>query len=96
MKDEPHSQLPKQERSLDECFADKPHLRQRLVEISDMIDKLVAQGATAHEAEARAIVEIRKLGEGILTQWAEKSEQAAVAKARASDPEIEPYWKKKP
>lgn len=96
MKDELYSQNPKQSRSLDECFADKPHLRQRLLEISDMIDKLVAQGATAHEAEARAIVEIRKLGEGILTQWAEKSEEAAVAKARASDPQLKPYGKKKP
>ncbi len=96
MKDEPHSELPKQERSLDECFADKPHLRQRLVEISDMIDTLVAQGATAHEAEARAIEEIRKLGHGILAQWAEKSEQAAVTKACASDSELKPYRKKKP
>jgi len=58
MKDELPSQSPKQSRSLDECFADKPHLRQRLVEISDMIDTLVAQGATAHQAEARAIQEI--------------------------------------
>jgi hypothetical protein len=88
------SELPKRPRSLDECFADKPHLRQRLVEISDMIDALVAQGCTAHEAEARAIEEIRKLGNGILTEWAEKSEPAAVAKARARDPKLQLYRKK--
>jgi len=71
-------------------------LRQRLLEISDMMDKLVAQGATAHEAEARAIEEVRKLGNGILTQWAEKTEEAAVSQARASDPRLKPYGKKKP
>ena len=32
-----------------------------------MIDRLVAQGGTAHEAEAKAIEQIRKLGNGILT-----------------------------
>jgi hypothetical protein len=88
------SQLPKQSRSLDECFADKPHVRQRLLEISDMIDALVAQGCTAHEAEARAIEQIRKLGNGILTEWAEKSEQATVAQARANNPKLQPYRKK--
>jgi hypothetical protein len=81
---------------LDERFADKPHVRQRLVEIADMIEELVAQGCTAHEAEARAIEEIRKLGNGILTEWADKSQAAAVAKARAHDPKLHAYRKKKP
>jgi hypothetical protein len=93
-----NSELPSQQlkpsRSLDECFADKPHVRQRLLEISDMIDTLVAQGCTAHEAEARAIEQIRQLGNGILTEWAEKSEQAAGAKARAQEPKLQPYRKK--
>lgn len=95
-----NSELPSEQskpfRSLDECFADKPHVRKRLLEIADMIDELVAQGCTAHEAEARAIEEIRKLGQGILTEWAEKSESATVAKAHAQDPKLQPYRKKKP
>ena len=91
----PSEKLEQQQRSLDECFADKPHLRRRLLEISDMIDTLVAQGCTAHEAEAKAIEQIRKLGNGILTEWAEKSEAAAVSKARAEDPKLQPYRKKK-
>ena len=94
MKNELPSEKPKPSRSLDECFADKPHLRSRLLEISDMIDSLVAQGCTAHEAEAKAIEQIRKLGNGILTEWAEKSESAAGAKARAEDPKLRPYRKK--
>lgn len=81
---------------MDECFADKAHLRQRLLEISDMIDTLVAQGCTAHEAEAKAIEQTRKLGNGILTEWAEKSEATAVAQARANDSKVRPYRKKTP
>jgi hypothetical protein len=61
-----------------------------------MIEELVAQGCSAHEAEARAIQEIRKLGNGILTEWAEKSESAAVAQARAKDPKLQAYRKKTP
>lgn len=95
MNNELPSKEPKQTLSLDQRYADKPHLRQRLLEIADMIDELVAQGCTAHEAEARAIEEIRKLGNGILTEWAQKSESAAVAKARAQDPKLQPYRKKK-
>ncbi len=95
-----NSELPSESKkpghSLDQRYADKPHMRQRLLEIADMIDELVAQGCSAHEAEARAIEEIRKLGNGILTEWAEKSESAAVAKARAQDPKLQPYRKKKP
>lgn len=95
MNDELPSQLPNQALSLDERYADKPHVRKRLLEIADMIDELVAQGCTAHEAEVRAIEEIRKLGNGILTQWAEKSEAAALAQARAQDSKLQPYRKKK-
>lgn len=91
-----NSELPSQQQSLDERFADKPHVRQRLLEIADMIDKLVAQGCTAHEAEAKAIEEIRKLGQGILMEWAQKSEATAVALARAKDPKLQAYRKKKP
>ncbi len=92
-----NSELPSKEpkRSLDERYADKPYMRQRLLEIADMIDELVAHGCTAHEAEARAIEEIRKLGNGILTEWAHRSEAAAVAKARAQDSRLQPYRKKK-
>ena len=95
MNDELPSEKPKsQPQSLDECYADKPHMRQRLLEISDLIDTLVAQGCTAHEAEAKAMEQIRKLGNSVLTEWAEKSEATAVTKAQANDPKLRPYRKK--
>ena len=81
-------------RSLDECYADKPHLRQRLFELSERVDALVAQGSTAHEAEAQAIEQVRKLGHGILTEWAQKSESAAVTKAQTHNAKLQPYRKK--
>ena len=90
------SGTPKKFQSLDERFADKPHTRQRLLEIADLVDKLVAEGCTADEAEARAIEEIRKLGNGLLTDWAEAAERSAGAKARAENPKLQPYRKKKP
>src|SRR5215471_9109554 len=90
------SPTPKKSQSLDERFADKPHTRQRLLEIADMVDKLIAEGCTADEAEARAIEEIRKLGNGLLTDWAETTERAAVAKARAKNPKLQSYRKKSP
>jgi hypothetical protein len=90
------SRTPKKSQSLDERFADKPHTRQRLLEIADLVDKLVAEGCTADEAEARAIGEIRKLGNGLLTDWAETAERSAVDKARAENPKLQPYRKKKP
>lgn len=95
MNNELPSEMPKCERSLDELYADKPHVREQLVAIAQMIDRLVAQGCTAHQAEAKAIEQIRLLGKGILTQWAEKSEEAAVAQARADEPKLQLYRKKK-
>ena len=96
MNDELPSEPNQKPRSLDELFADKPHTRQRLVEIAEMIDRLIAQGCTADEAETRAIEQIRKLGHGLLTDWAEKAEQCSVDKARSQDPKLGPYRKKKP
>ena len=55
--------------SLDQHFANRPHLRERLLDIADMIDQAVAQGCTAHQAEARAIELIRKMSTMPLTPF---------------------------
>ncbi len=82
------------EQSLDQRFANRPRLRQRLLSIADMIDQAVAQGCTAHEAEARAIEQIRKLGNELLTDWAEKSEPDARLKAQEKNSKLIDYGKK--
>lgn len=90
-----HSNQNKNEPSLDQRFATRPHLRRRLFLIADMIDQAVAEGCTAHEAEARAIEQIRKLGQEVLTDWAEKSEPEARKRAQVENPKLINYGKKK-
>lgn len=63
--------------------------------IADMIDQAVAEGCTAHEAEARAIEQIRKLGQEILSDWAEKAEPEARKRAQAENAKLINYGKKK-
>lgn len=82
------------DQSLDRLFANRPHLRQRLVTIAHMIDQAVAEGCTAHEAEARAIQQIRQLGKEVLTDWAEKTEAKASQEASQENPKLSPYRKK--
>jgi hypothetical protein len=95
---EPLESNPKKhhEPSLDQRFATRPRLRQRLLDIADMIDQAVAEGCTAHEAETRAIEQIRKLGQEVLSEWAEKAEPEARRKAQADNPKLTNYGKKKP
>jgi len=83
-----------EQQSLDERFASRPRLRRRLLDIANMIDQAVAEGCTAHEAEARAIEQIRQLGNDVLTDWAEKSEQAVRNQAQQKNPTLQPYRKK--
>lgn len=82
------------EPSLDQRFANRPHLRRRLLLMADMIDQAVAEGSTAHEAEARAIEQIRKLGQEVLTDWAEKAELQFQTQAQAENPKLIDYGKK--
>lgn len=83
------------EQSLDQRLAHRPRLRQRLLDITDLIDQAVAEGCTAHEAEARAIEQIRKLGQEVLTDWAERAEPMARQRAQAQNPKLIRYGKKK-
>jgi len=83
------------EQSLDQRLARHPRLRQRFLDIANMIDQAVAEGCTADEAEARAIEQMRKLGQEVLTDWAEKAEPQARQRARAGNPKLIHYSKKK-
>ena len=62
--------------------------------IADMIDQAVAAGCTAHEAEARTIEQIRKLGNEVLTDWAQKAEPDARRQAQAENAQLINYGKK--
>lgn len=90
----PNSNSKENQQSLDERFATRPHLRRRLLMIADMIDQAVAEGCTAHEAEARAIEQIRRLGNEVLSDWAEKSEPEARRQAKDQNSKLIDYGKK--
>src|SRR5262249_13126879 len=64
--------------------------------IADMIDQAVAAGCTAHEAETRAIEQIRQLGQEVLKDWAQKAEPEFRQQAQASNPKLIDYGKKTP
>jgi hypothetical protein len=91
----PHLNQKGAEESLDQRFSNRPQVRHRLLSLADMIDSAVAEGCTAHEAEARAIEQIRQLGNAVLPDWAEKSEQDAVVKAQQNNPKLRPYRRRK-
>jgi hypothetical protein len=92
------NELPKEKRpakTLDERFANRPRTYRRLEEIANEMDQAMANGATADEAEAMAIEQIRKLGGEMLADWAEAKQQQALEQAQRAQPESIKHIKKK-
>jgi len=83
------------QKSLDEHFASRPHVRARLQALADMMDTTIAEGATADEAEAMAIGQLRELGVDVLTDWAQQKQSVSLQKARAENPQAINHIKKK-
>lgn len=64
--------------SLDQRLAGDPDLTERLHQIADMRDELLAQGCSLDEVEARVIAQTRLLGKELLGGIAQlKADQAA-------------------
>ena len=80
---------------LDARFASRPHVRERLHAIADMMDQAIAEGATADEAEAMAIEQLRTLGTAVLTDWAEIKQQTSMEQALRQNPAASRHIKKK-
>lgn len=93
MKDGLH-QSKKPQRSLDERFANRPHTYERLHQIADMMEQAIADGASADEAEALAVEQIRRLGGELLRDWAEARHDQAVEQARLKQPGAQKHKKK--
>ena len=83
------------EQSLDARFATRPEVRQRLLEIADMMDRAIEQGATADEAEAMAIEQIQQLGAAVLTDWARAKQAQSLAQVQKENPKAIRHIKKK-
>jgi hypothetical protein len=85
----------KSEQSLDARFAARPEVRQRLLEIADMMDQAIENGATADEAEAMAIEQIQQLGGAVLTDWARVKQAHSLAQVQKENPKAIRHIKKK-
>ena len=81
--------------SLDARFADRPEVRERLHQIADMMDRALAEGATADEAEAMAIGQIQQLGSAVLTDWARAKQAESLQQAQQQNPGAIRHLKKK-
>jgi hypothetical protein len=92
MNDELSSQ---QGRSLDERFKSRPQVYARLQQIADMMDRAMADGCTADQAEAMTVEQIRKLGGELLSDWAEDKHTRSVEQAQEEHPQAIRHAKKK-
>jgi hypothetical protein len=73
-------------RRLEERLAQRPELLDRLHQIVDTLEQTVADGSDAHEAEDRVVDEVRKLGQGVLNQWAQEANAQIQARVKAEHP----------
>jgi hypothetical protein len=92
MNDEPGK---KNNQSLDQRFANDPLMRQRLLQIADMRDELLAQGASLDEIEERTVQQIRLLGQELLQSVAQERVQAITTKVQKEQAGTIKHRKKK-
>lgn len=81
--------------SLEARFADRPHVLARLHDIADMMDKAIAGGATADEAEEMVIEQLRQFGADVLADYAAQKQSQCLERARREHPEASKHIKKK-
>jgi len=71
-------------KTLDERFASDPQLSERIHQIADMRDELIAQGCSMDEVESQVVEQIRLLGKellcGIAQEKSDRSTQQALQK----------------
>jgi hypothetical protein len=73
-------------RSLEDRLNAHPRLRQRFDAILDIAENVDGNAKTADEAERRAIEEIRRLGNEVLTGWAESREEEEAREVETREP----------
>jgi hypothetical protein len=98
MNDEHHSKSFSKKsdvRSLEQRLAGRPQVLARFGAIADMLDRAIAEGCTADEAEARAIEQMQALGRALLGDWAQQIQEQSLARARAEHPQAVKHVKKK-
>ena len=81
--------------SLDERFADDPVMRERLHQIGDMRDRLLAEGVGLDEVEERTVEQIRVLGRELLQSIAQRKANQSAKRVKEENPSAIKHRKKK-
>jgi hypothetical protein len=77
---------PIRKQTLDERFAKDPIMRERMHQIADTRDEMIASGCSLDEVEARVVEQIRLLGQELLGGVAQVKAEEATVKARREHP----------
>lgn len=80
--------------SLDERFAD-PVMRERLHEIADMRDRLLAEGVSLDEVEEQTVQQMRLLGRELLQSIGQNKADQSATQAGQKNPAAIKHRKKK-
>lgn len=88
-------QTSKRAGSLDERFADDPVMRERLHQIADMRERLLAEGASLDEVEEQTVQQIRMLGRELLQSIGQSKAEQSATRARQEHPAAIKHRKKK-
>ena len=81
--------------TLDQRLAADPLLRERMHEIADRRDELIAQGCSLDEVEARVVEQMRLLGKELLGGIAQVKADGAAEQALQKDSSAQRDSKKK-
>jgi hypothetical protein len=92
MSDEQTSKRPG---SLDERFADDPVMRERLHQMADMRERLLAEGASLDEVEEQTVQQVRMLGRELLQSIGQSKAEQSATRARQEHPAAIQHRKKK-
>ncbi len=84
MKNEQH-RVHRRTKTLDERFASDPQLSERMHQIADLRDELIAQGCSMDEVESQVLEQIRLLGKELLWGIAQKKSDQSTEQALHKD-----------
>ena len=81
--------------SLDERLAKDPRMRERIHQIADLRDEMIARGCTMDEVEEKVVEQIRLLGQELLSGMAREKSAVITDEALQKNPQASRDSKKK-
>ncbi len=82
-------------KTLDERLSSDPQLKERVHQIADLREELIAQGCSMDEVEAAVVEQIRLLGKELLRGIAQRKCDESAQQAIQKDPSLSRDSKKK-